>query len=96
MYTWKPPAKKKEINQNSSMSPQCFSRWGQKLDQFFDAAMIREISSNTKGNLKANAEFFHIHRKHGKNSCKSDTCCADPEKLERRDIIESYSFFFLL
>lgn len=60
MYDKKAP-KNKMQGKKDPISGSCFSRWGQKLDQLFDAPGLSEASGKNSQN-KVSSDMFKIHR----------------------------------
>ena len=76
MKQWNPPKwfkdKKRDI-----VDPNYFSRWGKKLDQYFNAPMLQDTAKQMKKQRKRNDEFFHIER--------SKAASKGPETMSKKE-----------
>jgi hypothetical protein len=61
MKQWKPP--KKIGSEKHDPGQIFFSRWGQKLDQDFDAPMMKDVIKQTKKAMGTSGiSYFHVGR----------------------------------
>jgi hypothetical protein len=61
MKQWQPP--KKIGLEKHDPGQMFFSRWGQNLDQFFDAPMMKDVTKATKKAMGISGNnYFHVGR----------------------------------
>ena len=72
MKTWKPP--KKTAVAKHDPCKIFFSKFGQKIDQFFDAPMMKDLTNHTKKSMEASSDtYFHINKSRTQKKVTADS-----------------------